>query len=94
MGVVVDSSVFVAVQRRRFDWRAFAGSLGSEELYVTAITLSELLHGAHRAQTEEQREKRLRFRAPTRRISNRSARHGSTFRRGLRLIVERQSGGW
>ncbi len=61
MGVVVDSSVIVAVQRRRFDWRAFAGSLGNEELFVTTITLSEMLHGAHRAQTGEQREKRLRF---------------------------------
>lgn len=63
MGVVVDSSVFIAVQRGRFDWRGWANSLEETELLVTAITLSELLHGAHRAQTVEQRDKRLRFAA-------------------------------
>ena len=63
MGVVVDSSVFIARQREKFDWRAWTDSLGDEELLVTAITLSELLHGAHRAHTDELRNKRLRFAA-------------------------------
>ena len=63
MGVVVDSSVFIARQRRRFDWHGWIASLGDAEIFVTAITLSELLHGAHRAQTDEQRESRLRFAA-------------------------------
>lgn len=61
MGVVVDSSVFIATQRQRFDWRGWADSMGEAELFVTAITLSELLHGAHRAQTDEQRSRRLHF---------------------------------
>lgn len=63
MGVVVDSSVFIARQRRRFDWHGWIVSLGDAEIFVTAITLSELLHGAHRAQSEEQRDGRLRFAA-------------------------------
>ena len=63
MGVVVDSSVFIARQRQRFDWHGWIASLGDAEMFVTAITLSELLHGAHRAQTDEQRESRLLFAA-------------------------------
>ena len=63
MGVVVDSSVFIARQRQRFDWHGWIASLGDAEMFVTAVTLSELLHGAHRAQTDEQRESRLLFAA-------------------------------
>ena len=61
MGVVVDSSVFIARQREKFDWCAWTESLGDEVLLVTTVTLSELLHGAHRAHTFELRDKRLRF---------------------------------
>jgi len=63
MGVVVDSSIFVATQRRRFGWTAWIDSLGATELLVSSITLSELLHGAHRAASADQRAKRLRFAA-------------------------------
>jgi len=63
MGVVVDTPVFIARQRQRFDWHGWADALGGAELFVTAITLSELLHGAHRAQTDGQREARLQFTA-------------------------------
>lgn len=61
MGVVIDSGIFIAKQRGGFDWEGWTASLGDEELLVTAITLSELLHGAHRAPAGELREKRLRF---------------------------------
>ena len=63
MGVVIDSCIFIAKQREGFDWEGWTASLGDEELLVTAITLSELLHGAHRAPAGELREKRLRFAA-------------------------------
>ena len=63
MGVVIDSCIFIAKQREAFDWEGWTTSLGDEELLVTAITLSELLHGAHRAPAGEPREKRLRFAA-------------------------------
>ena len=63
MGVVVDSSVFIAKQRGKFDWHGWTDSLGDEELLVTTITLSELLHGAHRAETDVLRDKRFRFAA-------------------------------
>ena len=61
MGVVVDSSIFIATQKRRFDWAAWIDSLGSSELLISSITLSELLHGAHRAASVDQASKRIRF---------------------------------
>ncbi len=61
MGVVVDSSIFIAAERARFDWIGFHAQLGTEPLFLTVVTLAELLHGAGRADTPERREKRLQF---------------------------------
>src|SRR5437660_12318141 len=61
MGVVVDSSIFIAAERGRFDWLGFHEQLGAEPLYITAVTLAELLHGAERADTPERRAARLQF---------------------------------
>jgi len=55
MGVVVDSSIFIADERGRFDWAAFTAGLENEDLILTAVTLAELLHGAARADSEERR---------------------------------------
>lgn len=61
MGVVVDSSIFIAAERGRFDWIGFHTHVGAEPLFLTAVTLVELLHGAERADSTERREKRLAF---------------------------------
>jgi tRNA(fMet)-specific endonuclease VapC len=61
MGVVIDSSIFIAAERGRFDWIAFHADLGEEPLYLTAITLAELLHGAARADSARRRTGRLEF---------------------------------
>ena len=61
MGVVVDSSLFIAAERGRFDWVGFHSQLGAEPLYLTVITLAELLHGAERADTPERRATRRQF---------------------------------
>ena len=61
MGVVVDSSIFVAAERGRFDWVGFHAEIGAERLYLTVMTLAELLHGAERADTPERKEKRMGF---------------------------------
>jgi tRNA(fMet)-specific endonuclease VapC len=61
MGVVIDSSLFIAAERRRFDWVGFHAELAAEPLYLTAITLAELLHGAERADTRERRATRRHF---------------------------------
>ncbi len=61
MGVVIDSSVFVASERRRFDWIRFHSQLLDDALYVASITVAELLHGVHRADSQERRTKRSNF---------------------------------
>ena len=49
MGVVIDSSVFIASERGTFDLPTRLGQRAGEEAALAAITASELLHGVHRA---------------------------------------------
>jgi predicted nucleic acid-binding protein len=49
MGVVVDSSVFIASERGTFDLRTKLQTRTDEPAGISAITVSELLHGVHRA---------------------------------------------
>jgi tRNA(fMet)-specific endonuclease VapC len=44
---VLDTDHCVAILRRRFDAKQWA--VGGEELAITAITVGELAHGAHRS---------------------------------------------
>ena len=50
MGLIFDSSIFIADERSRFDLPAFLQSVSGEEPAIAAITASELLHGVERAQ--------------------------------------------
>jgi tRNA(fMet)-specific endonuclease VapC len=61
MGIVVDSSIFIAAERGRFDWIGFHAELGKEPLYLSVVTLAELLHGAERAETPQRRATRRQF---------------------------------
>lgn len=61
MAVVVDSSIFIAAERGRFDWIGFHTQFGAEPLFLSVVTLAELLHGAERADTSERRAKRRAF---------------------------------
>jgi tRNA(fMet)-specific endonuclease VapC len=61
MGIVVDSSIFIAAERRHFDWIGFHSQIGAEPIFVTAVTLAELAHGIERADTPERREARRHF---------------------------------
>ena len=49
MGVVIDSSVFIAAERGRFDLGAILAERAGERTAISAVTASELLHGVHRA---------------------------------------------
>ena len=49
MGVVIDSSVFVAAERGLLDLGDRLAQRASERAAISAITVSELLHGVHRA---------------------------------------------
>ena len=61
MGVVVDSSIFIAAERGRFDWTGFHAQIGDEALFITVVSLAELQHGVERANTAERRAAREKF---------------------------------
>src|SRR2546422_7225988 len=60
MGLMVDTNIFI-----RFEKSGKAIDLSpwepSEKVYVSVVTVSELLMGVHRANTEERRQRRLSF---------------------------------
>ena len=61
MGIVLDSSVLIAAERKRFDVARFLFAHSEEHFFITSITASELLHGCARAADAAIRERRTRF---------------------------------
>lgn len=61
MGIIVDSSVLIAAERGRLDFAAYRARSATEPVFLSAITASELLHGVHRAVTDDQRQRRSAF---------------------------------
>ena len=51
MGLVIDTSALVAVERAGADWEAALGRLGAEEAVVPAIVRAEILVGVRLADT-------------------------------------------
>ncbi len=60
MGVILDSSVLIAAERKKLAWDEFMKSLEKQSLFIASITLSELWHGCHRA-TGSVLRNRLKF---------------------------------
>jgi predicted nucleic acid-binding protein len=65
MGLILDSSVLVASERKgknaRQTFLAIAGEIGETEIGISVITLIELAHGAARADSLERKAKREKF---------------------------------
>jgi len=61
MGVLIDSSVFIAAERGRLSLGRYLTTHGEEPVAVSALTASELLHGVHRAVAPQHRIQRERF---------------------------------
>ena len=61
MGTVVDSSVLIAVERGQLDPATLADEDDAEQLAMSAITASELLHGVHRLKSAVKRARASRF---------------------------------
>ena len=61
MGVILDSSVLIAAERRRFDLVGFLSAHSNDAIFITSVTASELLHGCERAHDAVIRERRTRF---------------------------------
>ena len=61
MGLILDTSLLIAHERRKFDLLAFLLLHGSESVAIAAITFSELLHGWHRATDAKVKAERERY---------------------------------
>jgi tRNA(fMet)-specific endonuclease VapC len=60
MGVILDSSILIAAERRRFELRRLFEDYPDEEFFIAAVTASELLHGVERAHPAARKAKRKR----------------------------------
>ena len=58
---MIDASVLVAVERGTLALDAFMARYVAEEVAISAVTASELLHGIYRAKTPSQRHRRQAF---------------------------------
>jgi len=61
MGIIIDSSVLIAIERGKLDQAEFLRRYAGEAVYLSIITASELLHGVHRATTDDIRQRRSQF---------------------------------
>lgn len=65
MGVILDSSVIIAAERRGRSVRQILEQVrtaqGEIGIGVSVVTIAELVHGAFRASTQEQKDRRLEF---------------------------------
>lgn len=58
MGLLIDASILIEHERGRLDLAPHLGSRPEEELFLSVVTASELLHGVHRAREAAQRSRR------------------------------------
>lgn len=61
MGIIFDSTVLIAIERGLHQIEKMISGRENEPFGISAITASELLHGAHRADSEKGRLKRKAF---------------------------------
>lgn len=58
MGVIFDTSVLIAIERSSMNIERLVEGREDEPFGISTITVSELLHGIHRADSENRRLKR------------------------------------
>jgi tRNA(fMet)-specific endonuclease VapC len=58
MGLLIDASVLIEHERGRLDLDAHIGGREAEQFFLSVITVSELLHGVHRAGDRARRARR------------------------------------
>lgn len=61
MGLLIDTSVFIEHERGRLDLASVVQGREDEEVFVSVVTASELLHGVHRARDRGVRARRSAF---------------------------------
>lgn len=58
MGILIDTSVLIDAERGRIDLTPHLAARAGEQAFLSVVTVSELLYGAHRAQDPAQRNRR------------------------------------
>jgi len=58
VGVLIDASILIERERGRLSIEPFLAGRESEEFYLSVITVSELLHGVHRASDPQMKARR------------------------------------
>ncbi len=65
VGLVLDSSVIIAAERRGHTVRQMLEQLqaayGEIDIALSVVTIAELMHGAYRAKSDDQKQRRLAF---------------------------------
>jgi len=61
MGVILDSSVLIEAERGHLDIDRFINGRERQPFGLSIITVAELLHGVHRADSEKRRIKRSAY---------------------------------
>ncbi len=61
MGILIDSSIFIAAERGRLSLARHISGQEQEPVAVSALTVSELLHGVYRADNPQRKTQRERF---------------------------------
>ena len=62
MGILIDASVLIAYERGGVDVESRIGARDADEpFYLSVVTVSEMLHGVHRADGPRRRAKRTAF---------------------------------
>jgi tRNA(fMet)-specific endonuclease VapC len=61
MGIIIDSSILVEAERGTFNLDEFINGREEEPFSLSVITIAELLHGVHRADSSARRIKRSAY---------------------------------
>ena len=61
MGVILDTSVLIEAERRKFEIDPFTENRDEEIFGLSVISVAELLHGVHRADSTKRRLKRSAY---------------------------------
>lgn len=61
MAILIDTSLLIAYERGQLELTSHVAGREHEEVFLSAISASELLHGAHRATDAAVRTRRLAF---------------------------------
>jgi tRNA(fMet)-specific endonuclease VapC len=61
MGIILDTSLLIAAERREWNIEAYIQGREEESFGLSVISVSELLHGVHRADSNKRRLKRSAY---------------------------------